>query len=104
MGYGIASMGMRNYCENYRNANGKYKNVYNQGTTYKPNMIGDAISDTSGWHSGSAQWYTTRYDCIVRAYSGSIFSYNARSHSNSDVGYYMQKHYSRAAMVCGEGI
>ena len=58
----------------YRNANGKYKNVY---TTSDIAKNGDAISETAGWHgSGASTWIETNFSSgLLRAYSGSIFSY-----------------------------
>ena len=58
----------------FRNANAKYKNSY---TTSYVAKVGDAISETAGWHgSGSSTWLDYNDTSgLLRAYSGSLFSY-----------------------------
>lgn len=103
-GYGIYSRGLAANSASYRDANPKYKNVYNQSETYGPTKIGDAIVETSDWHGGNAKWFYGNYHCILRANSGSIFSYYGWANGTRDAAYFSNQHYSRAAMVCGEGI
>lgn len=85
----------------------RYKNTYDQSYVAKN---GDAIAETAGWHgSGSSQWiWEWLNDAgVVRAVSGSIFSYYARSHTNSgsqNVGHINNLYRSRAVIVQGEGI
>lgn len=87
-------------CSTYANASNRYKNLYNSrriGDKYNPGIAeviyakknGDAITKTNGWHgSGASTWissaaywtYSARDTAetgagLVRAYSGSIFSY-----------------------------
>lgn len=63
-------------------ANSRYKNVYTikdmYTVPYAP-KVGDAVEETKGWHSsGSSQWiYFNTNGGVLRAYSGSIFSYYA---------------------------
>lgn len=102
---------------NMKNAVSKYKNIYNYEKTVGPIFKGDAMTETNGWHGAVNNWYNGSYGnsgynwrgAIVRAHSGSIFSY----YTNNDNGYnggryndicYWLPQYSRAAMVCGEGI
>lgn len=116
----------------FTNANKRYKNVY-EGTPFHNSSasayeltytakIGDAVGETKGWHgSGYSQWlseyYWTTSSCraiynagLLRAYSGSIFSYYGycqrygEEHRNFYDAYYSKPWYSRAIMVCGEGI
>lgn len=105
--------------------------VFMYGLSYA-RKVGDAISETNGWHgSGSSQWigvqiwdyypqqrqYRINEGGILRAYSGSIFSYYGRSYTENRSIYLAENwnaalsdsHYSkswpsRAIMVCGEGI
>lgn len=64
----------------YQNADGRYKNAY---TTEYVAKRGDAIKETKGWHGNKeSQWLYCGYyyqeqnnSVLVRAYSGSIFSY-----------------------------
>ena len=87
----------------YRNANGKYKNVY---TTSYIAKNGDAISETAGWHgSGASNWMNKDTECgLLRAYSGSIFSYCGYSDYNMiKDGYYTKPWSTRACIVVGTG-
>lgn len=102
--YGSASSSFLQNVPNVRTAAGKYKHIYEiqkQINPITPTLKGDAMAETSGWHDGTSNWYTlvvgTLYP-IVRSHKGSIFSYDARDAS------YLKVLYSRAAMVCGEGI
>lgn len=97
-----------------RDALGKYKNIYNYNETIEPVFKGDAMTETNGWHGANNLWGyvsgNSRYEIavIVRAYSGSLFSYCANFNLGDSSAYdstiYSTKLYSRAAMVCGEGI
>ena len=86
----MVSSGSLTSVTQYTNANGKYKNIYTSNYVAK---LGDAITETSGWHgSGESTWLSTtgKYEVwsgsgpsvhpdavclLLRAYSGSIFSY-----------------------------
>lgn len=59
---------------NFKNSVGRYKNIYT--TTYDM-KLGDAISETSGWHGAAkSKWIQSPSGGgLLRAYSGSIFSY-----------------------------
>lgn len=104
---------------NIQNAANKYKQIYTYGSSGSgflgPIWNGDAISETNGWHGATSKWYTGGYaadynytSAIVRAYAGSIFSYFANRHIGNSEAYddthFNKPLYSRAAMVCGEGI
>lgn len=100
---------------NMKNASSRYINVY--PTTYVK-KIGDAITETAGWHgSNTSVW--TKYNndgtfqaCAAvlrsRSGSGSIFSYTfecfGETNGHSYPGTITIPYASRAAVVCGEGI
>ncbi len=73
------SAGVITYCSQYVNANAKYKNQYNLTYTAK---VGDAITETSGWHQSTASAWLVCNEAsgLLRAYSGSIFSYWGQGH------------------------
>jgi hypothetical protein len=91
----------------FTTSNGRYRNSYGENYVAK---VGDAINETKNWHGGSSSTYWMYYDPriasgtrilgVVRANSGSIFSYS----TDSNVAYYNKAWYSRAIMVCGEGV
>lgn len=86
----------------FTNANSKYKNEYT--TTYVA-KAGDAITETSGWHS-SGKCYWINYNTVnglLRGYSGSIFSYSGLGDSPSYSSYYTKSNYTRAVIVVGNG-
>lgn len=84
------------------NVNSKYKNVYVDKLSDK---VGDAMLETKGWHSGSSDWNQRwSYNGLIRAYSGSIFSYYSNGGSASTPSYKEKLYASRAIMICGEGI
>lgn len=104
----------------YYNSSEKYKNV--QSMTYV-RQIGDTISETAGWHGSSASTWlyatirgsadsgdTNLSSGLLRAYSGSIFSYYGYSIEGNSSGfyyydaYYTKTHPTRAVVVVGEGI
>lgn len=114
------ALGTISSASTYYNAASRYKNV--QNATYVAQK-GDAISETSGWHgSASNSWMLHGdYDStnkvpfvcgLVRAYSGSIFSYNGHCGSSLNtpaftsygVAYYTKAWSSRAVVVIGEGV
>ncbi len=67
------SAGTISSASKYPKINGKYKNAY---TTSYVAKVGDAITETNGWHGGSMTWMNFDYASgLVRAYSGSLFSY-----------------------------
>lgn len=88
----------------YVSASGKYKNIY---TTAYARKNGDTITETSGWHgSGSSVWLTSDAESgLVRALSGSIFSYNGHHNAGSgqNFGKYSNKNAARAVIVVGNG-
>ena len=89
----------------YANANGKYKNIYTNSYAAKN---GDAIGETAGWHgSGASRWLNTDPKSgLVRAYSGSIFSYYGFGGHPTDSEYAAdcRRAYStRACIVVGTG-
>ena len=95
----------------YTNASKRYKNIYN--STYAE-KIGDAIKTVGKWHGSSTTGWITGDSCnarsgIVRAYSGSVFSYYGTSWIHFS-GEALDAHYSakawrcRAAVVVGSGV
>ena len=87
---------------NFKNAISKYKNIY---TTSYSAKIGDAISETSGWHGGNAGWLSNNTTSgLLRAVSGSIFSYDGYGGSNGNGASYITKHPTRAVVVIGNGL
>lgn len=89
----------------YTNANGKYKNLY---TTSYAAKIGDAIAETSGWHTTNniSKWINNqRVNVLIRAYAESLFSYYGDNYYNYGGGdaYYKNPWHSRAVIVVGEG-
>ncbi len=106
-----------------KNAAGRYKNQYTAPTYTE--KVGDAVAGVAGWHgSGSSTWISVACNQnieaglvrsgLIRAYSGSIFSYNGYGYSAgnglSDLDSYRQaadyrKAYtSRAVVVVGSGV
>lgn len=94
----------------YVNANSRYKNYYTDSYVAK---YGDAIVETNGWHgSGASTWlsglYTNERSGLLRAYSGSIFSYYGRGYegqySPQYDAHYVKPWATRAVVVIGEGI
>ena len=94
----------------YKNANLKYKNPY---TTTKSSLPGDATIECSGWHntgtSVPAEWYNSNaYSGLLRAYSGSIFSFSGNGTPDDKYvdcrARYTQSYASRAVVVIGNGI
>ena len=87
---------------NVRNANKKYKDAYVRDLTAK---FGDAMSESAGWHGGTHTWtYDKDYAGLLRAYSGSIFSYYFQCYDANYDSCYQKSWASRAIMICGEGI
>ena len=93
------------------NANSRYKNVYY--TTSYIAKKGDAIVETAGWHgSARSDWFNDRYQysltnaLVLRAmsYGNSIFSYESNASDSRGNSYFRHEWYSRAIMICGEGI
>lgn len=95
---------------NLGNAASKYKHLYDYEDTMRPILKGDAMIETNGWHGATCKWKIENvYGVIVRAYSGSLFSYymyalKGNVDQNEDNVNYKKQYSSRAAMVCGEGI
>ena len=102
----IVSAGTIKNSSLYTNANGKYKNAYTASYVAKS---GDAISETAGWHgSGASSWLydgnTNAYALLLRAYSGSIFSYFGNGYNGVEANYNKKLPYStRACIVVGTG-
>jgi len=96
----------------FTNANEKYKNVY---TNVYAAKVGDAIGETTignvgttavaGWHgSTNNTWLTSvNFPGVIRAYSGSIFSYYGIGYSNAGDANYAFPWSSRAVIVVGQG-
>lgn len=79
----------------------RYKNVY-----LTSSKLGDAIKETSGWHNAvnGLVWQLGSYGGgLVRAYSGSIFSYHSYR-GQSSIPDPLTVHYSRACIVVGTGL
>lgn len=91
----------------YRQAASKYKDLYT--TTYVA-KFGDTITETKGWHgSNSSEWlYDNTSSGLLRAYSGSLFSYYGYGNGNNDAnaaGFGYDKTWSsRAVVVVGSGL
>ena len=92
------------------NVNSRYKNIYvikdHYTVPYAP-KVGDAVEETKGWHSsGSSQWiYFNDNGGVLRAYSGSIFSYYAYAYNaHAYDAHYAKPWATRAVVVIGEGI
>ena len=104
--YGSASTNFLLHVPNINSAASKYKHIYAIQSSFnpiRPIFKGDAMLETEKWHGAICEWYTSgrqTLNTIVRAYKGSIFSYEAKDSSTD----YTRVQYSRAAMVCGEGI
>ena len=93
------------YSSIYNATSSKYRNVYNNSNYVA--KIGDATNETSGWHGGQTvsnlsfsyrggKYGTeTYYGGLIRANSSTIFSCFSGNTSTA---------YSRAIMICGEGI
>ena len=95
----------------YVNASSRYKNYYIDRYIAKN---GDCIVETNGWHGSKAStwlscywsWDTNKSSGIVRAYSGSIFSYYGYSgQRNGDADAYHAKPWAtRAIIVNGSNV
>ena len=88
----------------FGSVNKKYINIYTNSSEAK---IGDATKETSGWHgSGAHFWgFSQDYSRLVRAYSGSIFSYSSQGNAiDNMVAYYQKQYASRAVVVIGSGL
>lgn len=108
--------GIATYSPVFSNCDSKYKNWYEDDKYVR--KIGDAISETKGWHgiNNSYNYYWLRskgYSCLIRAKTQSIFSYNGNAFSNDSAyedGYkggpanYYQVHPTRCVVIVGEGI
>ena len=92
--------GTLSYTSTYRQAASKYKDLYT--TTYVA-KVGDAITETQGWHgSGASTWISyDNYSGLLRAYSGSVFSYYGNGVYDA---YYSKPWSSRAVVVVGSGL
>lgn len=88
----------------FQNAANRYKDVYSTTTEFK---IGDAILETTGWHSSLASdWFgDPGKSTVTRSVDGSVFSYDAFSGWNGVSSASFQHGYrSRAVVVCGQGL
>ena len=87
---------------NFKNAEGKYKNIYTNTDVAK---IGDAITETRGWHgSNYSDWNIMDSVGILRAYQNGIFAYRAQSKfGDRDSTWYTKPWFSRAVIVVGNG-
>ena len=91
--------GTLTYCSQYASADSRYKDIYTVAA--QTNKNGDALLETSGWHSsGASAWFGNDTNCgMLRAFSGSLFSFYACDYSHAYCG---QGHPSRACIVVGE--
>lgn len=98
---GITVLG--NSVPNFKNALGRYKNIYT--TTYSA-KIGDAITETKGWHNSNASsWLNDNYsNGLLRSYSGGIFSYYGGSNYEGNDARINKSRTTRAVIVVGTGI
>ncbi len=63
--------------------------------------VGEAISETNGWHSSvNSGWFPNGAGGMLRAYSGGIFSHYTHGGLSAS---YDAGHYIRAVVVQGEG-
>ena len=111
-----------------RNALGRYKNQYTAPTYTE--KVGDAVASVGGWHGSSGnKWiiscegYGDTYTnnptylgraCLIRSYSGSIFSYygygtsllNAANDGpeSREAAHHTKGYASRAVVVVGSGV
>lgn len=99
---------------NFKLAHNKYKQVYdlklNNGSQI-PLWSGDALTETLGWHGSTSTWFEVPHfgpSAMVRGFKNSIFGYHSFYDSTGNNAWQDTKLsrqlYSRAAMVCGEGI
>lgn len=97
-----------NFFPLFKKASQKYKDYYKGGSdvpyVYR---IGDAITETKGWHgSTKSNWMTYGHTSgLLRAYSGSIFSYegSSRGYTNGGDADLRRLWASRAVVVVGNG-
>ena len=99
------SAGTASECSQYVSADSRYKDIY---TTAQTNKNGDALLETSGWHSsGASTWFTGDNNSgMLRAYSGSLFSfygYGSYVYNIRDANY-GNSWASRACVVVGENL
>ena len=96
------SAGTASRCSQYVSADSRYKDIY---TNARTNKNGDALLETSGWHSsGASTWFfSDDGGAMLRAYSGSLFSFYGYGYDgyNHDA-YYVNPWASRACVVVGE--
>ena len=106
------------YATTYADAVQRYKDYYTKSYVAKK---GDAITETVNWHgSDRSRWISGDTSVthgrwqdvagLVRSISGSIFSYDGYSPMaygspvSQNVSYWGKGYYSRAVVVCGQGI
>lgn len=110
--YKVNTIGVNDKVPLFGTMSTRYRNTY-QYSTYSEKVylrnVGDAMSEALGWH-GAVNYPdddNVRLDnqgCVIRAYSGSLFSYTAQTTGSQD--YYAGanvKTASRAVIVVGEG-
>ena len=70
------SAGTVSDCSQYVNADSRYKDIYTHENQIRKS--GDALLETSGWHSsGASDWFGANdISGIRRAYAGSLFSFH----------------------------
>lgn len=92
------------------NVAGRYKDVYTGSYVEKP---GDGIQTVGAWHgaTGNIWFYGDQVSAIVRANSGSIFSYCGRGHyfvagsgNKYDVATASNAWHARATIVVNSGV
>ena len=95
------SAGTVSTCSQYVNADSRYKDVY---TTAQTRKNGDALLETSGWHSsGASTWFSNDLNSgVLRAYAGSLFSFFGHGWDGGLDATYIKCWASRACIVVGE--
>ena len=104
-----------------RNASGRYKNQYTAPTYTE--KVGDAVETVGSWHgatnnswirSNENKSYSIVHGCLLRSYSGSVFSYYGYGYGDYGAGanavknwkdaHYGKEWASRAVVVVGSGV
>ena len=115
----VAAITIPNKATRIVNASNRYKETYTAKGAFNSNYApytkksGDAIEETKGWYDGSTIWFKGYYSTdgstegLLRAYSGSIFSYYGYG-SNGSLGkenaHYTKPWATRAVIVNGSNV
>ena len=90
--------------------NARYYDLYKENDASSA-KAGDALGNSSvtnpgcaGWHRASNSiWFSWSYSALPRG-NGGIFSFNGTSTAQAGEGLIDNKYWTRAAVVCGEGL